>query len=344
MNARVGSAASLRQEAVAPPEARGLKRDEVRLLVSETGSDRHHHFLDLPDVLLPGDLVVVNRSATLPASLPARSSTGPFLLNLSTAYGRNIWLAEPRWAWDRPGPIPLSDGEGFLAGGLRARRIAGYPGVPRLVFVRFEGDLRAALEEVGRPIRYGYVPRPYPLSDYQTIFAQVPGSAEMPSAGRPFSARIVSALRERGVSLSGIVLHSGVSSLEREDFGGSPALFPEPFCVPETTVAAVERTHESGGRVVAVGTTVVRALESALAGGRLRAARGYTLTAIGRRRAVGLVDGLLTGFHEPRSTHLELLTALLGAERLARAYRAAVHSGYLWHEFGDVHLMFRTSS
>ncbi|MCI4348462.1 MAG: S-adenosylmethionine:tRNA ribosyltransferase-isomerase, partial [Thermoplasmata archaeon] len=128
-------------EAAAPPEARGLRRDEVRLLVSDSREDRHLTFLEMPDVLRSGDLLVVNRSATLPASLPALGAPGPFLLNLSTAYGRNIWLAEPRWAWDRPGPVPLADGERFIVAGLRARRIAGYPGVPRLVFVRFEGDL-----------------------------------------------------------------------------------------------------------------------------------------------------------------------------------------------------------
>ncbi len=329
-----------RRDADRTPEDRGLPRDGVRLLV--TRRDRHldRQFTDLPQLLRSGDLLVVNESATLPASLPARGSPGPFLVHLSTRYGPALWLAETRWGPGRPGPVPLELGEPFEIAGTPARAIAPFPGAPRLSFLRVEGDLDRAMARAGRPIRYGYLAKEYPLETYQTVFAKVPGSAEMPSAGRPFTRPLLDRLAAAGVQVAPILLHTGVSSLELDpDRPEEIPIYPEPFEVSAGTAELVNRTRCAGGRVIAVGTTVVRALESAVDGGLVREARGFTRLYLRPGRPWRAVDGLLTGFHDARTTHLELLASLSGVPALRDAYRVAVDRGYLWHEFGDSHLI-----
>jgi len=324
--------------ASAPPEARGLRRDEVALLVSSADGHRHASFLDLPGHLRRGDLLVVNDSATLPAALPANGAVGDVALHLSTRVGADLWLAEPRWSSERPGPLPLEAGDRLDVGGVEARLVAPYPRQPRLWFVRV--DAPTAMARVGSPIRYAYVSGRYPLRSYQSVFAAVPGSAEMPSAGRPFSTRVLAHLHQAGVLVVSVTLHTGVSSLEH-DAGELEhlAMPPEPFFVPRFTARAVHHTRAHGGRVVAVGTTVVRALESAVDGERVRAGGGFTRRVVHPRRRPRVVDGLLTGFHEPRSSHLALLSALAGDAAIRDAYRVAAGGPYLWHEFGDVHLL-----
>jgi len=322
------------------PEDRGLARDGVRLLVSSPIAETHHLFDDLPDVLRAGDLLVVNESATLPASLPARADLGSFRVSVSTSYGRDLWLVEPRWDFGRPGPLPLGPGDRLEIGSLAAQYLAPYPGIPRLGFVRVDGDLVGEMARSGRPIRYGYLAKEYPIGEYQTAFARVPGSSEMPSAARPFTPRLLARLHHAGVDFARVVLHCGVSSLEPGDAGpGIPPTLPEPFEVPEATVAAIARTRTRQGRVIAVGTTVVRALESAFDGCGLHPVRGFTRLYLSPQRPVRSVDGMITGFHEATSTHLALLGALAGPARIDRAYRAASAAGYLWHEFGDSHLV-----
>ncbi len=334
-------------QATAPPEARGLARDEVRLLVSRglaNGQSRHEHarFTQLADFLSAGDLLVVNRSATLAASLSATGTVGDFQLNLSTNYGNGLWLAEPRWASDRPGPLPLASGETIYVGGQAAQLIAPHPGLPRLWWVQMDGDACLLSRRVGEPIRYGYLSEAQPLSAHQTIFARVPGSAEMPSAGRPFSQRVLRSLREKDVKVAGLTLHTGVSSLEVEsERVEDHALFAEPFHVPVATARAVNRTRAAGGRVVAVGTTVVRALESAWNGKDkvVMPARGFTRAYIHPARGVHAVDGLISGLHDPLASHLAMLYAVAGQSLIRGAYAEAVREGYLWHEFGDSHLI-----
>jgi S-adenosylmethionine:tRNA ribosyltransferase-isomerase len=331
------------READRAPEERGLRRDEVRLLLSTPEEDTDHRFRDLTTILRPGDLLVVNESATLPASLPARGAPGDFILNLSTSYGDDLWLAEPRWGPGTPGPLPLAPGDPIETAGIIARWVAGYPGISRLGFLRVPRGFDAAIARFGRPIRYGYMAREYPLATYQTIFARVPGSAEMPSAGRPFSERLRRALEKRGVRFAPIVLHAGVSSLEVDP--AQPAavpIYPEPFFVPRATTDAIERAHRRCGRVIAVGTTVVRALESATDDGTIHPLRGFTGRYISPARPVTSVGGLLTGFHTATSTHVAMLAGFFGVGPLSRAYRAAVDRGYLWHEFGDSHLLLRS--
>jgi S-adenosylmethionine:tRNA ribosyltransferase-isomerase len=189
----------------------------------------------------------------------------------------------------------------------------------------------AYLRRTGRPIRYGYVPAPVALADYQTVFAREPGSAEMPSAGRPFTAGLVVDLVARGVDVAPVTLHTGVSSQE----AGEPPQ-RERFAVPPTTARRVNAARAHGARVVAVGTTVTRALESAAGGdGTVRAAAGWTDLVLGPRRPARVVTGLVTGWHPPGASHLDLLEAVAGAELVQQAYDAALRERYLWHEFGD---------
>lgn len=329
-------------QATQPPEARGLARDEVRLLVSTPAGHRHARFVDLPSFLEAGDLLVVNRSATLAASLPATGAIGSFILNLSTFYGSGVWLAEPRWSPALPGPLPLQAGQSLTVAGLPATLIAAHPGIERLWFVRIAGDVCRAMALHGSPIRYGYLAQPAPLGAYQTYFSAVAGSAEMPSAARPFSQRVVDGLRARGVAIAGLLLHTGVSSLEIDTAQiEEHRLYAEPFHVPGATAKAVNQAREEGRRVIAVGTTVVRALESAWDGQRLQARRGFTGVYIHPGTGSRAVDGLITGLHDPKASHLAMLYAIAGQSIIRSAYEEAVAERYLWHEFGDSHLILK---
>jgi S-adenosylmethionine:tRNA ribosyltransferase-isomerase len=346
-------------EAAAPPEARGLRRDHVRLLLVDraTGSVGHHRFHELPWLLEEGDLLVVNDSRTLPASLLGHTSGGaPLEVRLAAREGERwaaLALGVPGDGSDpalvptdaRPPAPPLEAGERLrFAGGLGATVLGRHQEAGPLVWLAFDtaGErLAEALHRAGRPVRYAYVPRPWPLHHYQTLFAAGPGSAEMASAGRPFTVQTLRDLRERGIGLATISLHAGLSTY------GDPAtdrryVPAEPYLVPEATAAAVAATRAAGGRVVAVGTTVVRALETAAAAGPVagpRAGGGVSRLRIGAGHRLAAVDGLLTGLHEPEASHLDLLAAFLDRPALDRAYAAALASGYLWHEFGDVCLL-----
>lgn len=329
-------------QATAPPEVRGIDRDGVRLLVSTREGHTHAQFRELPRFLQAGDLLVVNQSATLPASLPAKGPVGRFVLNLSTRYGRRLWVAEPRWSASEPGPLPLEASDDITVADVPARLVKPYPGLPRLWFVRIDGDVDGLFDCCGAPIRYGYVDDAYSLDAYQTVFATVPGSAEMPSAGRPFTPRIVSELRARGVEIAGIVLHTGVSSLEVEaEQIEDQTMYAEPFRVPASTASAVNAAVREGRRIIAVGTTVVRAVESAWDSEmhEVRAVAGFTRLYVHPGRGVNVVNGLLTGLHDPLASHLAMLYAIAGHDLVQSAYEEAVREGYLWHEFGDSHLI-----
>lgn len=329
-------------QAAGPPERRGLERDEVRLLVTTERGHEHARFRDLPRFLAPGTLLVVNTSATLPASLPARHpALGPLVANVSTWYGGGSYLVELRRSAAEPGPLPVEAGDHLEIAGEPARLVAPHPGLPRLWFVRVENSLRPAMERAGSPIRYGYLEAPYPpLADYQTLFARQPGSAEMPSAGRPFTLRVVNALQARGIGLAGVTLHTGVSSHEVEaDEVEDQTLYAEPFEVPQHTAEAVTAARRERRPVIAVGTTVIRALESAWDRDRVRPAAGFTRLLVHPGRPVRSVDGLITGLHDPLASHLAMLHAVAPGELVRAGYTEAVREGYLWHEFGDSHLL-----
>jgi S-adenosylmethionine:tRNA ribosyltransferase-isomerase len=329
-----------RLEAHEPPEARGLERDEVRMLVTERGSGRvlDARARDLPAVLAPGDLLVVNTSATVPAAFRARRADGTELdLHVSTPLpDSDHRLVELRRDGGSFRGARAGERLALPAGGV-ATLCAPYLGGGRLwvAELRLPGPLETYLARHGRPIRYRHVPGEWPLDAYQTVYAGEPGSAEMPSAGRPLSERVITALVARGIAVAPVVLHAGVSSLEEGETPG-----PEWFRVPPATARLVEATHDGAGRVIAVGTTVVRALESVTApDGRVTGGEGFTRLVVTPERGVRAVDGLLTGWHEPESSHLKLLRAVGGDELVERAYREALERGYLWHEFGDVHLI-----
>jgi S-adenosylmethionine:tRNA ribosyltransferase-isomerase len=299
------------------------------MLVSRAGSGAvgHHRFTDLPRLLLPGDLLVVNTSRTLPAAVPA----GPDLaIHFSTARPDGSWLVEPRIpagqasrpSGDAPPPVIALPGGAELT--LTGRATA------RLWRARLSTAVVPYLLRHGEPIRYSYAGQRWPLEAYQTIFGRHPGSAEMPSAARPFSPAVVTDLVARGVTFAPITLHCGVSSLEA---GEDP--YPEQYDVPPATARLVSLTRRAGGRVIAVGTTVVRALETAA----LADPAGWTSHVISPETGLRVVDGLLTGLHEPRSSHLRMLAAFHDEELLRDCYEAALAREYLWHEFGDVHLL-----
>ncbi len=331
-------------EATEPPEARGVPRDEVKLLIAR-GADceiEHARFSDLADVLAPGDLLVVNVSRTMPAAVAARRANGdPARIHFATAAPRlddRWWVVELR-SGDGSEPRTGEAGELIeLDGGPESLElVAPYGAGKRLMLARLRASepVPVYLERHGEPIRYGYVPGPWPLEAYQNVYATIPGSAEMPSAGRPFSRRLITALIAGAVLIAPLTLDTGVSSPESHE-----PPFPERFTVPEPTARLVGAVHGWGGRVIAVGTTVVRALETvAGADGTVAGDSGWTDLVIDPGHELRAVDGLITGWHEPQASHLMMLSALAGEELVDRSYAEALERGYLWHEFGDSHLI-----
>jgi S-adenosylmethionine:tRNA ribosyltransferase-isomerase len=333
-------------EAASPPERRGVQRDRVRLLVARPGQIEHRHFFDLPLLLAPGDLIVVNTSATLPAAVPGRRDDGqPVPVHVSTSVGRAEWVVEVRRIDARGPDLQTCPGERIhLPGGVHLQVTTPYPdskaiaGTSRLwrAAVTPPASLVEYLSQHGHPISYGYLAEQYPLSDYQTVYARQPAgaemaSAEMASAGRPFTESLLVRLMALGVAIAPIVLHAGVSSPELHE---PPA--PECFEVPESTARLVQSTRDAGKRVIAVGTTVVRALETATApNGCIRPVSGWTDLVLGPDHPARIVTGLVTGLHAPQASHLLLLEAVTGAELVRNAYGAALEHRYLWHEFGD---------
>lgn len=326
--------------ATRPPEAEGRRRDQVRLLVATPDGIRHRRFRGLPAALRPGDLLVVNTSATLPAAVDGRRRDGrPVVVHVAGRTPSGRWRVEVRRP-DQTGPVrDLRRGETIATpDGSRLRLVAGASArgdrpSGRLWEVENPAarSMRRLLAAHGRPITYAYLEGRWPLSWYQPVFARHPGSAEMASAGRPFTHRLVTDLVVRGIRLAPVTLHAGVSSLE--DGEDPPA---ERYRVPPATAALVTATRRAGGRVVAVGTTVTRALETVVAAdGDVVAGHGWTDLVLGPARPARVVDGLVTGWHAPGASHLRLLEAVAGRALVRRAYDAAVAGGYRWHEFGD---------
>ncbi|HEX3908818.1 MAG TPA: S-adenosylmethionine:tRNA ribosyltransferase-isomerase [Mycobacteriales bacterium] len=321
-------------EASEPPEGRGLARDQVRLLVAADGEIHHRRFTDLGEFLRAGDLLVVNTSLTLAAAVTARRSYGrAAVAHLSTGLDDGSWLVELRPAFGATGPLgDIEVGERLsLPGDAALTTLEPVGGRLWRCRVDVDGEVIDYLWAHGRPIRYSYLQGSWPLSAYQTVFASDPGSAEMPSAGRPFSRSLVTSLVTHGVVIAPITLHCGVSSLD----AGDPPL-PERYRVPEVTAELVNATRRAGRRVVAVGTTVTRALESVAApDGSVQSGAGWTDLVLGPARPTYAVDGIISGWHEPGASHLSLLEAVVGHQLVADAYDAALREGYLWHEFGD---------
>lgn len=343
-------------EASAPAEARGLARDDVRLMVSSRAENRivHTHFRELGEFLRAGDVLVINTSATIPASLVATRSDGTELeLHLSTHLPGDIWTVELRQSGPH-GTIPFRQGVAGetlrLPGQAEVTLLAPYAlDRSRLPVDSHQGTrlwlaslslpdalpFQEYLARYGFPIRYGYVREAWPIEAYQTAYATEAGSAEMPSAGRAFTPELITRLVARGVQFAPLLLHTGVASLEEHE-----PPYEEYYRVPPETAQIVNAAHAARHRVIAVGTTAVRALESvADADGTVHPGEGWTCLIVTPQRGIRAFDGLLTGLHEPRASHLAMLEAFAGREHLQAAYAAALSEGYLWHEFGDLHLL-----
>ena len=328
-----------------PAESRGLARDEVRLLVATPDGLSHGRFRDLPDHLHAGDVLVVNTSATVAAAVDADLDGSPVVLHVAHRLDDGDAVVGLRTAPDAARAL-LTASAGYVVHSGDVRLVLRRPwpheaSSPtgtgnRLWRASVRGDLDRRLDRDGRPIAYGYLDRQYPLADYQTVFGTRPGSAEMASAGRPFTTRLVTRLVTAGVQLAPVTLHTGVSSQEAGEAPG-----PEWFEVTPTSARVINQARADGGRVVAVGTTATRAVESTVRGASVVAARGWTDRVVTPGAPPRVVDGLVTGWHDPMASHLLLVEAVAGARLTQAAYDAAVAEGYLWHEFGDSALLMR---
>ncbi len=339
-------------EASEPPEARGLSRDTVRLMVSARGSGKIEHvqFRDLPNFLQAGDVLAINTSGTLNAALNVYRADGTLLeLHLSTRLPGGLTLVE---AYTRNGngktimPLfALEPGETLtLPGGGTAAIYTPY--IKDAAAKNISARLWVAsltlplpwfdyLDTYGFPIRYNYVHERWPLSYYQNVYVTEPGSAEMPSAGRAFTPELITRLVAQGVQFAPLLLHTGVASLEAHE-----PPYEEYYRVSADTARIVNQARAAERRVIAVGTTVIRTLETVTdAAGQTHPGEGWTTLVITSDRQLRSVDGLLTGLHEPRASHLWMLTALAGRDHIRKAYNEALQHRYLWHEFGDLHLI-----
>ena len=339
-------------EASEPPESRGLSRDGVRLMVFRRsgGEITHARFHDLPQFLNKGDVLVVNASRTRNAALAVRGAEGTGLrMHLSTHLGDKAWTVELRsvdsagksrhFDGARAGEVLAlpSGGSAALLGPYTSDCEASATPSPTLWLAELELPLPAEeyLALHGSPVRYNYVTRDWPLSTFQTVYATESGSAEMPSAGRPFTAELLQRLQIAGIRIAPLILHTGISNLDTHE---PPT--KEFFRLSDETARLVNEGRAAGGRVIAVGTTSVRALETMVdSSGATRAGEGWTCLVIASERKLQTVDGLLTGFHDPEATHLAILEALAGRAHIQSAYEEALQRRYLWHEFGDLHLI-----
>jgi S-adenosylmethionine:tRNA ribosyltransferase-isomerase len=331
--------------AAVPPERRGLRRDFVKMMVLDrkTGQTAHTTFYSLANYLQPGDLLVLNASRTVPAVLRAEwlSENGSEIsdsveVRLAQRTDEAVWdallVAEGVRAGDR-----LRFSPALQATVLRAEETRP---LVTLLFSLKGAELYNQIYLLGEPVRYEYISIPWQLDYYQTVYASAPGSVEMPSAGRAFSWELLFALQRKGIRLAYIQLHTGLSYFLDDKWRQTPAEHYEPYVIPQETAEAVRRTKASGGRVIAVGTTVVRTLETAAdERGDVQAQTGWTNLHIDADYRLRVTDGLITGFHEPEASHLDLLSAFIAPDLLSAAYREAIERKYLWHEFGDMNLL-----
>jgi S-adenosylmethionine:tRNA ribosyltransferase-isomerase len=340
-------------EADAPPEARGLRRDEVRLMVSYRSTDRvvHARFRDIGSFLRPGDVMVINTSGTLKAALNAARADGtPIELHLSTHLPADVWIVElrqpgekgtqPFYQAARGEMLQLPEGATvtLLAPAGSAPDHLPAPHIPARLWqakLNLPRPWPEYLERHGFPIRYSYVRHYWPIEYYQTVYVTEAGSAEMPSAGRAFTPELVTQLAAHGIQFAPLLLHTGVASPENHE-----PPYAEYYRVPAETARVVNSAREAQRRIVAVGTTCVRALETVTdRDGVTHSGEGWTNIVVTPQRGIRSIDALLTGLHEPRATHLAMLEALAGRKHLQIAYAEALRERYLWHEFGDLHLI-----
>ncbi|TDF95094.1 S-adenosylmethionine:tRNA ribosyltransferase-isomerase [Paenibacillus piri] len=329
--------------AASPPERRGIRRDHVKLLVldRQTGHRSHAHFHQLGEYVQPGDLLVLNASRTIPCVLYGvwRRSGAVMAARVEIRLARRLNGA----AWEALAvDATVEAGDTFeFSPALSA--VAEGTSVKPLIRIVFSLEGAALMDQIyawAEPVRYEYIRQPWELDYYQTVYASVPGSVEMPSAGRAFSWELLFKLQRSGVRIAYVQLHTGLSYIPESGGHPDPTYNFEQFEVPAETIEAIKQTMQRGGKVIAVGTTVVRALESSVDASREPVAMsGWTNLMINRTTPLQVVNGLISGFHEPEASHLELLSAFVDPDMLYDAYREAIELGYLWHEFGDMNLI-----
>jgi S-adenosylmethionine:tRNA ribosyltransferase-isomerase len=328
------------------------REDPLSTRLLEIGPELHEHDLrSFPQLVQRGDVVVLNDAATLPGSLRGVTSRGePIELRLAAplegnaalavAFGPGDWRQRTE---DRPPPPPLQVGDRLAFDGLGAQVVEVDPASSRLLCVAFDSDgdaLWRALYRAGRPVQYAYLRAPLELWHVQTSFAARPWAAEPPSAGLTLTWGLLLELRARGVRIARLTHAAGLSST------GDAALdarlpFAERYAIPAETVEAIDAARRNGRRVIAIGTTVTRALEGvAAAHGRLIAGEGTTSFKLDAGTPLRVVDGILTGIHEPGGSHFRLLEAFASRARLERAYAESAARGHLEHEFGDAWLVW----
>lgn len=320
-----------------PLEMKGLSRDSARMMVVNrtTGKAVHTLFTSLGDYLQAGDVVVLNNSRTIPAVLKGKQGENQLEIRLSRKVKANQWdvLVIGEYC-HKGGPISFIEGvQGEMVGSGSENPLM------RMKFSVHGTEFYDFLYKAGEPVRYEYIQTSWALDMYQTVYGSVPGSVEMASAGRAFSWKLLQSLKEKGIRIAFVQLHSGLSYYG-DDRWPAPLNHPEEFFVPEETAVMVQQAKKKGNRVIAVGTTVVRALESAVTEkGELQAMNGITDLYITKESSLKVVDCLLTGLHEPEASHMHLLTAFIPEDLLLNSYQQALLEGYHWHEFGDVNLI-----
>lgn len=334
-----------------PTEERGLERDQVKLMVSHENNNQivHDIFRNIGDYLQEGDVLVVNTSGTLKAALETQYTDGTALrVHLSTRMAQQQWVVElreivnegtRRFIKAKTGvQLPLKGGHLEL---IRPYYKQKQDNHLQLWVAQFNipNTVEHYLDQYGKPIRYNYIKDIYPQSYYQTVFANEMGSAEMPSAGRAFTAELVTQLVAKGIQIVPILLHTGVASLEENE-----RPYSEYYRISAHSAAQLNLAKQQNKRIVAVGTTVVRTLETQFDANNntFSHGEGWTDIFISPQRGIHSVNGLLTGMHEPKASHLYMLEALVNREHLALCYQEAIEQKYLWHEFGDLHLILNS--
>ncbi|WP_246942995.1 S-adenosylmethionine:tRNA ribosyltransferase-isomerase [Bacillus pinisoli] len=320
-----------------PIELAGGRRDGVKLMVLDRNSKTSYHepFVHIERYLGPGDVLVFNNSRTIPAVLKGKQGNRDIEVRLSRKIDGQKWealvvdgLYSSRDLLLFPGNVTAE----VIGKGIEGPLVI-------LSFSLYGYELLDFIYKYGEPIRYEYIKDSLPLNDYQTVYSSVPGSVEMPSAGRAFTWDLLNSLQKRGIKLAFVQLHTGLSYYGNDQWP-NPTMHPEYYHVSMEAATIINQAKKSGKRVIAVGTTVVRTLETvANEEGSIQSEEGITSTYIHKHTKLKLVDGLLTGLHEPEASHLDMLGAFINQDQLIRAYQEAINNGYLWHEFGDVNLI-----
>jgi S-adenosylmethionine:tRNA ribosyltransferase-isomerase len=325
--------------AVSPPERRGVRRDHVRLMVLDrkTGEAKHDIFYRLDQYLQPGDVIILNNSRTIPAVFHGRSVTSGDAVEIRLA--RQI--QDPFWEMLIIGNENSVGDQLILSNNLSITVKSRKSGTPFFIgkFSLKGIEMWDAIYKVGEPVRYEYIHDPWPLSDYQTVYGSVPGSVEMASAGRAFSWEMLAKLKRKGIEIGFLQLHTGLSYLLDDKWHIGPAENIETYVIPKETMQQVLKAKAEKRRVIAVGTTVVRTLETVGLKGDWTELEGKTNLHVDKDFDLKIVDGLITGLHEPQASHLDLLTAFIPEKLLEKAYNQAIKERYLWHEFGDINLI-----